>query len=200
MLVDETHPELPFKEGYVDWLEQWKHSHNPSLWMKNSCVWYSQVLVPKLGMTKFKEYITRYDYGNHDVSGDKGKDNGLTASWLSSSLQISPEEQVSFLQKLVDNKFPVSLLSHEMTKKIIFVDDLPNGWKLYGKTGAGLPNPDGTIDENRQMGWFVGWIEKDKRRIVFASYIEQDKQDLPASWRARDIAKEKLLKLVQVKK
>lgn len=55
--------------------------------------------------------------GNQDTSGDKGKNNGLTHSWLSSSLEISPEEQIDFLQKLLDNKLPVSLKSHEMTKK-----------------------------------------------------------------------------------
>ena len=53
---------------------------------------------------------------------NKGQNNGLTNSWLSSSLKISPEEQIVFLQKLLDNKLPVSLKSHYMTKNILYTD------------------------------------------------------------------------------
>ncbi len=47
----------------------------------------------------------------------KGKNNGLTNAWLSSSLEISPEEQIAFLQKLAADQLPVSLKAQEMTKK-----------------------------------------------------------------------------------
>ncbi|ASX27927.1 hypothetical protein BA173_03570 [Rickettsia sp. MEAM1 (Bemisia tabaci)] len=50
-----------------------------------------------------------FSYGNQDTSGDKGKNNGLTNAWLSSSLEISPEEQIAFLQKLAADQLPVSL-------------------------------------------------------------------------------------------
>jgi len=73
ILIDQTHPEFPFKKGYHDYVEKWKQPHNPSLWMKNSCLWYSQVLTKKLGMGKFKEYITKFNYGSQDVSGIKVK-------------------------------------------------------------------------------------------------------------------------------
>lgn len=198
-LIDETHPELPFKEGYTDWIDNWKQPHNPRLWMKNSCVWYSQILTQQLGISKFKEYVTKFSYGNLDVSGDKGKNNGLTNSWLSSSLEISPEEQTVLLQKLLDNNLPISIKSQEMTKSILFVEDLPDGWKLYGKTGNGfLLNQDRTQKLDRQIGWFIGWIQKDNRTIIFAHYIEDDdKKDTYASIRAKAATKEKLMKLVQ---
>lgn len=198
LLVDETHPELPFKAGYTDWLEIWKQPHNPTTWMKNSCVWYSQVLTQKLGMNKFKDYVVKFNYGNQDVSGDKGQNNGLTNSWLSGSLEISPEEQAVFLQTLLDNKLPVSLKAHEMTKKILFVEELPNGWKLYGKTGNGRQlSKDRTKKLDLQQGWFVGWIQKDKRTIVVVNHIADDKkQDTYASQRAKAEAKEKLIQLI----
>jgi len=201
LLVDETCPEFQFKEGYFDYIEKWKQSHNPYLWMKNSCLWYSQVLIQKLGAKKFQEYVRKFNYGNQDVSGDKGKNNGLTRSWMSgSSLEISPEEQAVFLQKFLDQKFPVSSESYEMTKNIIFVDDLVDGWKRYGKTGLGnAPNADGTLNEDREEGWFVGWAEKGKRAIICVCYIEQDRQDISASGLAKEIAKEKLMKLIEVR-
>ncbi len=92
ILKDEVHPQWPFKPEYEAFLESWKDSQNPTTWMKNSCVWYSQVLSPKLGMKKFHDYVKKFNYGNQDVAGDKGQNNGLTHAWLSSSLEISPEE------------------------------------------------------------------------------------------------------------
>ncbi|MFM7458266.1 MAG: class D beta-lactamase [bacterium] len=187
LLIDEFHPEIPFIEAYPAYIEAWKKPHNPSLWLKNSCVWYSQVLTRKLGMKKFKKYIREFKYGNKDISGDKGLDNGLTESWLSSSLQISPEEQLKFLQKLLDNKLPVSLKAHTMTRNILFIEELADGWKLYGKTGSGvLLNKDGTENPDRQIGWFIGWVEKADRKIVFSYYIQDDdKQDTYAGQRAK---------------
>lgn len=201
LLIDETHPELPFKEGYVDWLDIWRQAHTPHLWIKNTCIWYSQVLTQKLGMSKFKEYVKKFNYGNQDISGDKGKNNGLTHSWLSSSLEISPEEQIVFLQKLIDNKLPVSFKTHEMTKNILFIEELYDGWKLYGKTGSGfLLNHDKTARLNTQIGWFIGWIQKNERSIIFAQYIQdEDKQNIFTGLKAKAAAKEKLINLLQEK-
>ncbi len=193
VLIDETHPELPFKEGYSDWLEVWKQPQNPSSWMKNSCVWYSQVVTQTLGMEKFKGYLAKLQYGNQDASGDKGKNNGLTRSWLSSSLRISPAEQTAFLEQLVNSQLAVSASAQAHTRNILFLEDLPNGWKLFGKTGSGDQlNPDGS-HQALQMGWFVGWIEKGNRHIVFAQYIEDEqKMDTYAGKRAKEIAMKKL--------
>ncbi len=38
-LQDETHPNWPFKEGYVDFLQHWRCDQTPTGWIKNSCVW-----------------------------------------------------------------------------------------------------------------------------------------------------------------
>lgn len=200
ILVDETHPEFPYQKGYTDALEKWKQQHNPSLWMQNSCVWYSQVITQQLGANKFKEYLIKFNYGNQDATGDKGQNNGLTQSWLSSSLEISPEEQTIFLQKLVDSKLQISPKSLEMTKNILFVEDLVNGWKLYGKTGFGsVLNEKKTQKlENCKSEWFVGWITKDDRTIVFANYIEHtDKHYNPTNREAKAQGKEKLIEIIK---
>lgn len=197
-LIDETHPELPFKEGYDDWLEIWKQPHNPTSWIQNSNIWYSQVITQHLGMQKFKDYLAKLNYGNQDASGDKGLANGLTHSWLSSSLQISPEEQTTFLNGLINSTLLVDAKAQAKTRNILFVDDLNNGWKLYGKTGSGyLLNEDGRQNKNKPMGWFVGWVEKGDRHIVFAHYIEDnERQETYSGPRAKVIAKEKLMEIL----
>ncbi|HJD60759.1 MAG TPA: class D beta-lactamase [Rickettsia endosymbiont of Columbicola hoogstraali] len=194
-LIDETHPKLPFKEGYDDYLEVWKQPHTPKNWMKNSCLWYSRLITKELGYEKFHNYVTKFNYSNQDTSGDKGKNNGLTNAWLSSSLEISPEEQMAFLQKLAAAQLPVSLKAQEITRNIMFVEDFAVGWKLYAKTGSGNRlNKDRTIKlKDRQ----IGWLQKDNRKVFFVHFIEdKEHYDSYASFRSREAAKEKLKGLV----
>ena len=198
ILIDETHPLWPFKKGYPDFLEVWKQDQTPKSWMKNSSVWYSQVLTRKLGMQQFQSYVTKFNYGNMDLSGDRGKNNGLTHAWLSSSLEISSTEQIAFLEKLLNHTLPVSRHAHEMTKNILFVEELAGGWKLYGKTGSGvLLNSDRTRKLEIQHGWFIGWLEKDGEVIIFSNHISDDeKQETFASQRAKADAKERLINII----
>jgi beta-lactamase class D len=166
--------------------------------MKESCVWYSQVLTTKLGMKKFQAYVIKFDYGNKDLSGDKGQNNSLTNAWLSSSLQISAIKQVAFLEKMLTGKLPIKPHAIAMTKNILFVEELKNGWKFYGKTGMGsMINIDGTKNPDLYHGWFIGWIEKGDRRIIFSNHIEDDrKEETFASLRAKADAKEKMIKII----
>ncbi|MCH9753287.1 MAG: class D beta-lactamase [Alphaproteobacteria bacterium] len=198
ILVDRNTPEIPFKKGYTDWLEAWKKPHTPAEWIKNSCLWYSRVITKKLGYKKFEEYAQKLNYGNKDVSGDPRKNNGLESAWLSGSIKISPQEQILFLEKLIDNQLPVSQHAQDKTKEILFVENLEDGWKLYGKTGAGHPrNPDYSLDESNQLGWFVGWAEKGEDQIVFAHYVEQPSEEIWASIKAKKESKEKIIKIIK---
>ncbi len=205
ILQDEAHPEWPFKVEYEKYikdvgfyvLDRWKQAHNPSLWIKNSCLWDSQLLTQKLGAEKFKDYVTKFNYGNKDVSGDPGQGNGLTACWLSSSLEISPEEQVAFIQQLLQGQLPITPQSAEMAKKILFVELLSDGWVLYGRSGSGYHlNADRSKQFNCRHGWFVGWVEKQGRRIVFATHVDRVMEADRASQWARAFTKEKLQEIV----
>ena len=191
-LKDETNPKLPFKEGYPDWIEAWRTDTDPAAWLKNSVVWYSQQVTLALGKEKFEGYVTAFGYGNTDVSGDAGKDNGLTRSWLSSSLRISPLEQIGFLTRVVGRKLPVSTHAYEMTEAILTKHELSNGWTVRGKTGAGFPvKADGTPDRQRPVGWYVGWAKKGDRTIVFARLKENSQ---PQKLRPGFGTREELLK------
>lgn len=165
-------PEWPFKEGYADWNPKWRQATTPSSWMRDSVVWFSQHATEKLGTELFAAYVEAFDYGNKDVSGDKGKGNGLTNAWLSSSLQISPTEQVAFLTRMIEGKLPLDPVAVEQTKKLLTFGDQPGGWHIYGKTGAGMPfGDDGELLKGQPFGWYVGWAEKDDRRVVFARLV-----------------------------
>lgn len=165
-------PKWPFKEGYADWKPKWRQATTPASWMRDSVVWFSQRATEKLGDQQFTAYVDAFDYGNEDVSGDKGKANGLTNAWLSSSLQISPAEQVAFLTRMIEGRLPIDPSAVEQTKNLMELDDQPEGWRVYGKTGAGLPfGEDGEHLKGQPFGWYVGWTEKDDRKVVFARLI-----------------------------
>ena len=176
-LKDEHTPLLPFREGYPDWIKAWRTDTDPAAWMKKSVVWYSQQITQALGKERFKKYVVALNYGNQDVSGDPGKNNGLERSWIGSSLKISPLEQVAFLRKLVRHELPVSPAAFDMTAAITVQPPLPGGWRLHGKTGSALlRKPDGSQDRDRAYGWFVGWAARGDRTIVFARLIQTEKR------------------------
>jgi beta-lactamase class D len=176
LLEDAHSPAWPFHEGYADWRPEWRQTIDPTSWIKYSVVWYSQQVTQKLGPARFQDYVHAFHYGNEDVSGDPGKHNGLTRAWLSSSLKISPHEQLTFLEKLLNRQLPVSSHALDMTRAITRIG-VEDGWEIYGKTGTGAPvGADGTRDEARSYGWFVGWARKGATVIVFARLIQDDGQ------------------------
>ncbi|MBS0518669.1 MAG: class D beta-lactamase [Proteobacteria bacterium] len=177
-LQDEHTPALPFKRGYVDWQPAWRQTTDPTNWIKYSVVWYSQQVTQSLGETRFQNYISAFHYGNEDVSGDRGKHNGLTRAWLSSSLKISPREQLAFLGSVATRQLPLSAHAFDMTDRITEVAALPGGWTVHGKTGSGAPlASDGSRDEAHAYGWFVGWATNGTRTIVFARLIQDEKKE-----------------------
>lgn len=169
-------PNLPFQEGYVDWLgDVWKQPTDPTRWLKYSVVWYSQLLAHHLGQERLENYAADFGFGNADFSGDPGKMNGLERAWISSSLKISPHEQISFLTRLVQRDLPVEDHVYDKVYQSIEMFSESDGWRIYGKTGMAFPKKaNGKSDLKRAYGWFVGWAQKNKRTIVFARLL-QDK-------------------------
>jgi beta-lactamase class D len=178
VLWDERSPVLPFKEGYVDWRPVWRQAHDPSSWMKESVVWYSQQVTLQLGEERFADYVNRFGYGNADVTGDAGKNNGLAESWLGSSLRISPEEQIGFLRRVVNRELGVKPAAYDMSAALVQWPERVGGWQVYGKTGSGS-------DAGRRLGWYVGWIERAGKRIVFAQVGDANGMQMRDSFFAR---------------
>jgi beta-lactamase class D len=169
ILRDAHEPAWPYKPEYGPAMSNWGSVVDPTGWLRDSVVWYSREITRRLGAARFQSFIDGLDYGNRDLSGDPGENNGLTNAWLSSSLKISPLEQTAFLRRLLGRQLPVSKAAMEQTEAIMPQFPLAGGWTVYGKTGTGFqPGPDGKPDRDRQFGWFVGWAQKGARRVVFA--------------------------------
>jgi beta-lactamase class D len=186
LLVDAKTPTLPYKPAYNVQRAEWKVPTDPTYWLANSVGWYSQELTRRMGLETFTHYVQAFNYGNQDVTGDHGKNNGLTNAWLSSSLKISPAGQADFLRRMLMRQLPVSAKAIDLTEQITPATDLPNGWRVHGKTGTGNPEkPDGHIDTARQFGWFIGWADKGDRRVIFVHLIEDKRQSVGAGLLAK---------------
>jgi bla regulator protein BlaR1 len=187
ILQDAHTPRWPFKPGYADWNDSWRTATDPASWITNSTVWYAQQVTLQLGAARLAQYLAQFDYGNRDVSGDPGQDNGVTASWIASSLQISPDEQVAFLRKIVNRKLPVSAQAYDVTATLLKLPFETGGWQVYGKTGTAFAvRADGTQERARTYGWFVGWATKGSRTVVFARLLQDHTQgDSAAGPRAK---------------
>ena len=187
-LKDAATPVLPYRDGYPAWNPAWKTPTDPAKWMRESVVWYSQRVTHALGKDRFAAYVRAFGYGNQDSSGDPGKENGLDRAWLSSSLAISPDEQIAFLRKLLARELPVSTTAVDMTTTLLDQGIRGDGWRVYGKTGSAPPrNADGTLNHARPWGWFVGWAVKGERRVVFARLTQAtSRPPAPSGPAARD--------------
>lgn len=130
----------------------------PASWMKYSVVWYSQVVARTLGAERIAGYLKGFAYGNEAIGGLKGESEPLARFWISSSLRISPREQVDFLRKMLKGALPVSTDAVRETIRLMAIDEQPAGWLAFGKTGTGFGRlPDGRIDHSRPFGWFIGF-------------------------------------------
>lgn len=164
----------------------WQKAYTPRLWLEYSSVWYSQELSRHLGYDTLQSYVQAFEYGNQDTSGNPGQNDGLTEAWFS-SLHISANEQIAFVQKIIDRRLPVSEAAYVNTQAILKRREM-HGHPLYGKTGMdAFVDANGVRDPMRMMGWFVGWVESEDEPLVFVHLVEKaPNQGAYASHVARD--------------
>lgn len=182
ILIGPETPMLNFDQNKHDgWLENWRQPQTPKTWLQFSCVWYSLFVVEKLGRKTIQDYLKRFDYGNQSLIWSK------ETPWIMGSLKLSAEEQIKFFQRLNAGEFSIKSDVVANIHTIMYVQDLADGWKLYGKTGYGNQRDDQGLELDKGQGWFVGWIAKDDRIIYFAKFIQDDVKTEPfTSLRAKD--------------
>lgn len=153
---------------YWDSIKYQVNNWNQDLILKKafqySCVPCYQALARKIGLQKMKFYIEKEHYGNEDLTGP------IDYFWLNATLKISQFEQIKFLKKLYEEKLGFSHKAMQLVKYIMLVENKP-GYKLRAKTGWGIEN------KSLNIGWYVGYIEKDDNVYFFATNIESDNPD-----------------------
>lgn len=167
--------------------ETWEKDLNLKEAFKASCVWYFRQLIDKIGKDKMLSAVNSLNYGNCDISCWEGSninaDKELNGFWLASSLEISPNEQIEVLKKIFDKNSPYSEENINTLKDIMYVENTNlKNISVYGKTGTGKDN----------IGWFVGFFEKENKKYYFAVRIN----DKTAKEVTGGVAKEILLNII----
>ena len=153
---------------------KWNQDHTVLSAMKPSVVWFFQRMAPQIGAPGAHDWLQKLSYGNADTSGE------ITQYWLNGRLRISPDEQLSFLQKFYAGTLPISNTYVDQLKGAMEqgrgtienargVVQLNGEWRegvsLNSKTGAT------TIASGESVSWLVGQLTADQKKIVFASAV-----------------------------
>jgi beta-lactamase class D len=178
ILTGKDDPAWDYKAEY-NAVERDRKTVDPTIWERDSVIWYSREITRRLGGQKFAAYVAAFNYGNADVSGTPGKDDGLTHSWVDSSLAIAPTEQVAFLRKMLRSELPVSAKANDMTVAILPRFEA-GGWTVQGKTGSTRYRKTSQDAKAKQaIGWFIGWATIGDKRIVFARLAVDGRREGP---------------------
>jgi beta-lactamase class D len=157
---------------------EWNRDHTLASAIKVSAVWYYQELARRVGAERMQTLLSAIPYGNADISG------GIERFWLGGSLQVSPNEQVAFLERLRLSQLPFSERSQRIVRDIL-LQESPGPIAYRGKTGScGF---DGAPDH----GWWVGWVETDGQATVFAMLVRGEEASGPVARRLTEIQLQK---------
>ena len=143
----------------------WNRDHDLRSAFKFSTVWYYQELARRVGTQQMKMWLDKCEYGNADTTG------GIDKFWLTGGLRITPHEQINFLQRLHDNDLPFSQRTMDIVKDIMIVKDTSD-YIIRAKTGWGT-------DNNMDIGWYVGYVERNGKVYYFANCVQNDDFDNP---------------------
>ena len=154
--VDEM---LPYG-GKPQRLKQWEQDMNLREAIKHSNVPVFQELARRIGLEQMRQGLKKLRYGNMET-GDV-----VDRFWLDGPLAISAVEQVEFLRRVADGKLPVSSEAVRAVKEITLLEKTDT-YQLHGKTGWYSPEAGG-----QEVGWWVGWVERDGKFYAFALNID----------------------------
>lgn len=161
-VITDEHFIIPW-DGITRQIPAWNKDQDLQTAYRNSTVPYYQELARRVGTQQMKEWLDQAQYGNADTSG------GIDKFWLTGGLRITPEQQINFLRSLHDDALPFSQRTMDIVKRVMIERDTA-GYILRAKTGWG-------DEPNRDIGWYVGYIETQDNVYYFCTCIQSTDRD-----------------------
>lgn len=151
--------DTPFKwDGQEREMPDWNRDQTLASAFKFSCVWCYQEIARKVGADTYRRYLRQADYGVLAEPFD------LTTFWLSDQLQLSAQEQIAFLKKIVLRQLPFGPHAHQVLQDVMLTEQTDQ-YRLFAKTGwAARRQP--------QIGWYVGYVERRGEVWLFATNLD----------------------------
>ena len=135
----------------------WDQDHSLRMGMRNSTVWLYQELAREIGRDQYDATFAREPYGNNALG------EAVDAFWLGEPLAISANEQVAYLDRLRQGTLAFRPEVQADVREIMTLE-ATDAYTLYGKTGWTWTRD----DRSDEIGWLVGWIERDGAAHVYA--------------------------------
>ena len=157
--VDEV---LPYG-GKPQRFKAWERDMNLRDAIKASNVAVYQELARRIGLERMRAGVKKLNYGNQETGGV------VDRFWLDGPLAISALEQMEFLQRLVAGRLPVKQEAVRAVKEITLLEKTVT-YELHGKTGW-------LFSSKQQIGWWVGWVEREGMSYPFALNIDMFKDE-----------------------
>ncbi len=149
---------LPYG-GKPQRFKRWEQDMNVRDAIKVSNVPVYQELARRTGLERMRDAVRRLGYGNMEIGGV------VDRFWLDGPLAISAIEQTQFLHRLATGKLPVKPEAVRAVKEITLLEKT-DAYAIHAKTGWHWP------ESGQQIGWWVGWIERDGEASPFALNID----------------------------
>lgn len=146
-------------DGITREIPAWNRDTNLRQAFKDSTVWFYQVLARKNGHERMQKFVEQVGYGNRQI----GPLDQIDHFWLDGPLQITPKQEIEFLQRLERNDLPFSQRTIELVKDIMVIEKTPD-YTLRAKTGW-------VTSVNPKVGWIVGYLEQQNNVYFFATNI-----------------------------
>jgi beta-lactamase class D len=157
-------------DGMERTLPEWNRDLNMKEAFKLSAVWFYQVLARRIGYEKMQKWVAKAGYGNQKI----GSQHDIDKFWLDGEMAITPQEQIQFIRRLYNNDLPFSERSLAIVKDMMIREQTPD-YTIRAKTGwLGFED-----NVTPKIGWYVGYLERDKDVYFFATNIEIRNQKDP---------------------
>jgi beta-lactamase class D len=153
-------------DGGPAWSDELKTRLNLKKALSGSALWYFQILARRIGLNRYRRYLSQCKYGNAQCGGM------VDNFWLNGSLLISPVEQLEFIAKFAAGQLPFSGPIISAVQEMLVLGRSTDG-VLRGKTGYADSN-------GEHFGWFVGCLDSTEQSLKVVTVLEMsDVSQLP---------------------
>lgn len=131
---------------------------------RHSCLPVYQQLARRIGADAFRDWLTKFDYGNAEAGPD------AASFWLDGDLRISAGSQTKFLRQLVTKTLPVSPRAISLTEEIMFVEKIGET-AIHGRAGR--------LDRaSPPLAWWIGYAQKGEDLVLVALNMDMPRAEL----------------------
>ena len=133
----------------------------------SSVPWF-QELARRIGRDTMQKWLDTLSYG-----ALKGRAiiKDIDSFWLDNSVKVTADEQLGLVKRLYFGQLPFFRRTMDIVRRMMLWEDTPK-YKLAYKTGWGVS------EQNKNIGWIIGWIEENRHPYFFSLQVESSNPDV----------------------